>query len=128
MATIETERGTITIIQKGEKMDNFKEKAKEVGKKAWEVTKKYAPYALAVGCFYIFCDAIYKIGTEDAMKDWAEKTNDSFIDIQVIDNEKGSIIPVFISKEALNKSIATENFQLLLKRFPDSSNVDILNF
>ena len=127
MATIETERGTVTIIQKGEKMDNFKEKAKEVGEKAWKITKKYAPYALAVGCFYIFCDAIYRIGSEDGIR----KAGENLGLETLVDNERGENIHVLMTPENFAK-IGTDRFQLLLKRFPDSAadanGVDILNF
>jgi len=124
VATIKTERGTVTIIQKGEKMDNFKEKAKEVGEKAWKITKKYAPYALAVGCFYIFCDAIYRIGTEDGIR----KAGENLGLETLVDNERGENIHVLMTPENFAK-IGTDRFQLLLKRFPDSaSDVDILNF
>lgn len=124
METIKTERGVITIIKKGEKMNDFKEKAKEVGEKAWAITKKYAPYALAVGCFYIFCDAIYRIGTEDGIR----KAGENLGLETLVDNEHGENIHVLMTPENFAK-IGTDRFQLLLKRFPDSAaDVDIINF
>lgn len=131
MKTIETERGTITVMQKGEKMEDFKEKAKEFGKKAWTVTKKYAPYAAAVGCFYIFCDAIYKIGADDGSREMSDKFLDMYKGVSIIDNEQGTRMTALILKDQVEK-VGTENFQLLLKRFPATSltfdPTDIINF
>lgn len=117
-----TEFGNVQVTTKestGTKIKNF-------GKAAWEWTKEHK-VEIATGAFIVACEyACYQLGrVYQGVQDLNAITNNN-TNVTVVDNECGNVIHAMIPNDEFAD---LGNFQLLIKRFPDTTpDVNITNF
>lgn len=116
-----TEFGNVQVTTKestGTKIKNF-------GKAAWEWTKEHK-VEIATGAFIIACEyTCYQLGRIYQGVQDINAFTDNRTTVTVVDNECGKVIHASLPN---NELADLGNFQLLIKRFPDTSDVNITNF